>query len=463
MPPAMPEVEGTTVTLGGKGSALAPSSVFAVANGLAKVRVDSSALDRLAAGRSFPSATHQVAFPSQFTPEERRASLTFLLGKLVLSGASGTRTVLPELFSDSLNSTGSPEFGPLSVTEEELGILEKSGANLYGVCALLDYQTTLLSTVVDAVAALSCEALKADISAFNSVDAGDGFTSKDEIGVSSDMKVLLNGSKLVGKVEVEAVCSVLKINATLRKVVKSVHLDMRANLNSTMKVGKSGSRSDGAAEAGATALLSLASALQNVGESSLCRAKMNLDMITMDSLRDSLVQMFERQCMSAEALRGRFKVILETLYGKDYDNLVHEVFGLSNSIWKIVAWEAVGAFAALEGPEFAGKGTEGEVNQGVQVDKKGEKKKKKVVLGKGTSVLVQLIKDGLQRTGGHAADSSDTLEKSVQDLLLYFDTKHQQFDVLLKTVKDILESNESRRLPKLPKVIKIGRICVHDS
>ncbi|PKI54989.1 hypothetical protein CRG98_024589 [Punica granatum] len=52
--------------------------------------------------------------------------------------------------------------------------------------------------VVDAVAALSCEAIKADVSAFNSVDSGDGFTPKDEIGVSSEMKVLLNGSKLVG-------------------------------------------------------------------------------------------------------------------------------------------------------------------------------------------------------------------------------------------------------------------------
>ncbi|KAK4758466.1 hypothetical protein SAY87_019767 [Trapa incisa] len=449
---AMSDGDGKTVTVGGKGSALAPSSVFAVANGLAKVHVDSSALDRLASSRSSPSATHQVAFPSKFTPEERRASFMVLLGKLVLSGAAGTRTTLPELISGSLNSTESPEVGPLSVTEEELSILEKSGANLYGVCALLDYQTTLMSTVVDAVAALSCEAIKADVSAFNSVDAGDGFTSKEEIGVSSDMKVLLNGSKMVGKVEVEAVCSILKINATLRKVVKSMHLDMRANLNSTVKVGKSGSRSDGAAEAAATALLSLASALQDVGQSSLFRAKVNLDTITLDSLRNSLEQIFQRHCTSADDLRGRFRVILDTLYGKDYDNFVHEVFSLSNSIWKIVAWEAISAFAALEGPEFTGKGMEGEVNrENVSVDKKSEKKKKKLVLGKGTSVLVQLIKDGLQGTGENAADSSDMVERSVQKLLLFFDIKHRQFDVLLKTLKDILESNESRRLPKIPK------------
>ncbi|PKI66607.1 hypothetical protein CRG98_012949 [Punica granatum] len=250
-------------------------------NGLAKLRVDSSALDRLAACRSSPSAAHQISFPSQFTPEESRASLTVLLNRLLLSGASSTRTVIPVLFSTSLNSRESLlDLGPLSVTDEELSILERSEANLIGVCALLDYQSTLLSTVVDAVAALSCEAIKADVSSFNSVDAGDVFTSKDEIGVSSDMKVLLNGSKLVGKVEVEAVHSILKIHATLRKVVKSVHLEMRANLNSVVKVGKAGSWRDGAVEAGATALLPLASALQNVGESSLLRTKMNLDLIT---------------------------------------------------------------------------------------------------------------------------------------------------------------------------------------
>lgn len=152
--PAMPEGEGTTVTLGGKGSVLAPSSVFAVASGLAKVRVDSSAHDRLAASRSSPSAAYQISFPSQFTQEECRASLTVLLGKLVLSSASGTRTVLLELFSDSLNSSESLHFGPLSVSEDELGILERSDANLYVVCALLDYHLTHLSTVVDAVAAL---------------------------------------------------------------------------------------------------------------------------------------------------------------------------------------------------------------------------------------------------------------------------------------------------------------------
>ncbi|OWM67530.1 hypothetical protein CDL15_Pgr028393 [Punica granatum] len=229
--------------------------------------------------------------------------------------------------------------------------------------------------VVDAVAALSCEAIKADVSAFNSVDSGDGFTPKDEIGVSSEMKVLLNGSKLV--------------------------------------VGKAGSRKDGAVVAGATALLPLASALQSV-------------------------------------------VILDTHYGRDYDNFVHEVYVLSGSVWKIVAWEAVSAFVALEGAKLTGKETEGDVTGGnAQVDKKIEKKKKKVVLGKGTAVVVQVINDRLQRIGGNA---SDIVEKFVEDLLLFFDTKDQHFDVLLKTLKDILESNESRRLPKLPKTLSLSHM-----
>lgn len=150
-PSAMPDGEGATVTLCSEGSALAPSPVFSVGNGLAKVWVGSSAHDRLAVSQVSSSGTHQISFPSQFTPEESRASLTILLGKLVLSGVL---EVLCELFCGSLNSTGSLDFGPLSVTEEDVGILDKSNANSYGDSTLLDYQSTLLSTVLDAVGAL---------------------------------------------------------------------------------------------------------------------------------------------------------------------------------------------------------------------------------------------------------------------------------------------------------------------
>lgn len=129
---------------------------------------------------------------------------------LSLSGSSDNiriHQVLPVLIIESLNSPDVIALESLDVTEEEALALEKLklSSSLYGICALLDYQSAALSTVSDAVVALSCEALKADVKAFNVMDSGDGHAAKEEIGVASDLKVLLNGSNLVGKVEIEAI------------------------------------------------------------------------------------------------------------------------------------------------------------------------------------------------------------------------------------------------------------------
>ena len=86
-------------------------------------------------------------------------------------------------------------------------------SSAFGVSALLDHESAALSAVSDAVAALSCEAIKVDVAAvFNSMDSGYGFSAKEEVEVASDMKVLLNGSKLVGKVEIDLVSKIAKVH-----------------------------------------------------------------------------------------------------------------------------------------------------------------------------------------------------------------------------------------------------------
>lgn len=440
------------VTLGGKGSSLSPSSLHAVSAGIARVRVDSSARDRLAsspptANRTSPAAANlQISFPPYFTAAETRASLAVLLNKLLVSGGPGTGTALVDLISDSLNSAeGYEGFGNLAVTNEEVSISEKAHSSLYGISALLDHLSTALSTTVDAVAALSCEAIKADVVVFNPTDSGDGFVLKDEIGVASDMKVLLNGSKLVGKVESEAISSILKVHATLRRVVKSVHSEVRVYLNSSVKIQKTESTTEGAAVV--NVLWPLADVLLSIGESSLCRAKMDLDAIAADALKSSLTGMFEKECARMDDLENEKKVLNDAYVGREFEKFVHELYVLCGCVWKTVVWEAITAFVALEGSELIEKGKHEEIN-GVQADKKSEKKKKKVVLGRGTAVLVQLIKDRFQRNG---SDESVSLEKLVKDLLLFLDARGPEFDHFLNKVKDIVDSNESRRLPKLPK------------
>ncbi|XP_021814653.1 histidine--tRNA ligase, cytoplasmic [Prunus avium] len=443
--------ELSVITVGGKGSSLSSSSVYAIANGLAQLRIDSSALNRLPSSSSSPLNTHNLGslLPSLPTVEEYRASLVVLLSKLLsLSGSPNIRTVLPVKIAEALNSPDL-KLESLDLTDEEALALEKLklSSALYAICALLDHQSAALSTVSDAVAAISCEALKADVAAFNLIDSGDGHAAKEEIGVASDLKVLLNGSKLVGKVEIEAISRIPKIHASLREQVKSVHSKSRVELNSGGKVVCAG--------VVRTALLPLAAALWDLGDRSLSRAKMNVDGVGSENLRSSLVALFEQKCPSGESLRGGFKLVSQLVFEEEenYDNFAHEVNVLMGIVWKIVTWEAITAFMVLEGAELNGKKSEGsEVNGGgnVKVEKKSEKKKK-VVLGKGTSVILQLIKDRLQGKGGNAVDSLGLLGNWVEELISFLDPKDPEFDSLLNRVKELVESNETRRLPKLPK------------
>ncbi|XP_059445666.1 histidine--tRNA ligase, cytoplasmic-like isoform X2 [Corylus avellana] len=442
--------EISVITLGGKGISLSPSSLYAVATGLAQVRADSSALDRLASSSSNqrpPSVNHEITLPKTFTIVESRAFLTVLLNKLLLSASPGIRTVLPVRFSEALNSRSQAlEFEPLDVTQEELYVLEKSSSALYGVFAILDHESAALSVVSDAVAAISCEAARADLAAFNSVDSGDGFSAKEEVVVASDMKVLLNGSKLVGKVESLSVSKIPKLHGCLRKIAKLVHTETRIGLNSGVAVANA----EGPLVH--TVLSPLASALYYLGECSLNRAKSNLDLVGSDDLRSSLGSLFERKCVSSESFSNAFELVSELGCKKEYEKFVHEVNVLLGMVWKIVAWEAITGFIALEGVEWNEKSEKGvEVNGGnVKVERKSEKKKK-VVLGKGTGVIVQLIKDRLQGKGVGGIGGSGLLEIWVGELLLFLHPKDREFDGLLQRVREIVESNESRRLPKLPK------------
>ncbi|KAI4389365.1 hypothetical protein MLD38_001597 [Melastoma candidum] len=452
------------VTLGGKGAtALTSTALFSVSVGRARLSVDASSYDRLsAAGPAPPQQPAAIPLasspiPPYFSPAEHRAALTVLLNKLLAASvSSNVRALLPDLILGHLNSSDSSEafkFEALSLTEEESGLVERSCCGLYGVCGILDHQVTSLSALIDAVAALSCEAVRADVGCVNLMDSGDGFVSKEEIGVAGDLRVLLNGSKLVGKVEVEGVASVPKVNGVLRKVAKAVHAESRMNLNSALRKGKSG---DGAGEAVANVVLPLADVVFNVGKSSLGRAKMNLVSIENESLKNDLGILFENKSVKCDDLSGQFKVVMDSYVAGDCNRFVHEVLGLVGMVWKIVAWELITSSVALEGRELVVESKRDGEGNGVQVDKKSEKKKKKVVLGKGTSVILQLFKDMLQRKEGFGCNSAEGLEKLVTWTMLFVETKDSGFDDFLTKVKDIVDSNESRRLPKLPKVRTSG-------
>ncbi|KAG5041712.1 hypothetical protein JHK85_014188 [Glycine max] len=426
-----------SVTVGGKASSLSSSSVFAVATGLAHVRIDSSALDRLSktTATETTSSQHRICVPDFLTLEESRAFLLVLLNNLVLSNAPSR---IPLLLSQTLNSNP-PTFQFLDADVTQPDLLTSS--TLLAVSAILDRQSAALSAFADVAAAFSCEALKADITPFNLMDSGDGHASKAEVAVAADMRVLLNGSKSVGKENIRSVARVPKVHGSVREQAKAVHSRMRVELNSGVKGVVVGSE-----EAVCTVLLPLAAALKELGECSFARAKSNSEVIGGDGLRLGIGEVFGKECPTQDGLSSGLNKAVNLFLGKEYGKFAHEVFVMFGLVWKVVVWEAVTAVAVLEAAELNDVilgVKEMKVEGNTKVEEK--KKKKKVVLGKGTSSILALIKERLL-SGREIA-----LGTWVADFLSLLDLAKPEFNEFLLKVKDVVESNESRRLPKIPK------------
>ncbi|XP_021283077.1 histidine--tRNA ligase, cytoplasmic [Herrania umbratica] len=307
-------------------------------------------------------------------------------------------------------------------------------STLLDTCKLLDQSSSALSTIAVAVAALSCEAARANLSAFDLTDSGDGSVAKDDIGVATDIKVLLNGSKLVAssnkgddKINIDSFSKIPVVNGNVREAVRSLHSVIRVVSNSGDKLGGK--------------VLHLGFELRNLGESSLERVRLNLGSVGIEGIKGN----FEKDCLSEESLRNGVKLAVEAGLEKDYLKLVEEVDLVLGIVWKIVAWEAVTAFFVLEGGEALSEKSGGKGGEADGGNAKAEKKKKKkILLGKGTSFIVEVLKGSMMSRG-------EGLDKVVEDLLSFLDPKSPEFDGLLKTMKEILESNESRRIPKTPK------------
>ncbi|KAH0933782.1 hypothetical protein HID58_010899 [Brassica napus] len=426
--------ERTTITLGGKGSSFSSSSVYKIASGVATVRIDSSAIERFSTKPLPLIKRASFGIPQGLTTEETRASLAVLLNKLLLSNSGSVRSALPVKILELLNSKVETFelWDEIEVTEGENVVLEKSCSSLVGVCSVIDHKSTALSQIVDSVAALSCEAAKGDVSSFNSLDSGDGFGYKDAISVAGDLKVLLNGSKAVGKVEVEEVSKIPRIHGKFREVVRGVHSDARVELNSGVKGGKTGSGNSAVGEALGTTLLGLCMSVKSLGECSFLRRKLCAESIGDESVRKVVL---EKSFVEYEKLKSGYK---SALVEEDQCRFAHKLNECLGIVWRIVGLEAAAAFFVLGGGDKSGDAADKEE---AKSDKKKKKNDKKAVLGKGTSMVIQFIKERLVNDGGD----------QVEQILSLYNPESDCFDYLLAKVKEIVESNENRRLPKLPK------------
>ncbi|WMV12269.1 hypothetical protein MTR67_005654 [Solanum verrucosum] len=448
--------ERRMVTVGGKGSSLSSSSVFDIANGLSRLSIDSSALSKVSSSSNSktsktnaPTVSASFSILSNLTPDEARASLVVLLNKLLLS--SSTSAAVNQLSDIILKDASSSSNLQISFDNTFDGVSpgDFSVAAIAGISAILDHQSSALSVITDAIAALSCEALGADISAFNLNDSGDGSSAKDVVSVASDLKILLNGSKFVNREGDEpAVSGVPVVHGKFREISRLLHSSTRVQLNSAI-VSNSGS--SGTASSMCTTLFSLAVALKDLGNISYNRAKHIVDSRIAGD--DEFPAMLIKECPRPDQLKALFASLVSAHSDEEYVKFSHDVSSLLVMVEQIISWEALAAFLSLEGRDFI---TSGDTSVGEDSAKTAGKKgaKKKKILGKGTTALVQFLKDRLlsMPIQTEASQTVMVLENLVRNFLSLLDPKDLGFDTLLKKVKDIVESNESRRLPKLPKV-----------
>jgi len=269
--------------------------------------------------------------------------------------------------------------------DEHLLLINNECATLLGVFVVLDHQSVGLVGFVDVATVFSCDALKAGVSDIISMtDSGDGHCSKEEVGVSRDMKRLLNGSKFVGKEIVPEVKKILRVHGIMREIAKLVHTKMRADLNSRSKPSVW------------IVLIHLATALRDLGECSFARAQRNLSSIVRDDLKSILGEIFGKECPTDASLVSSYIGSLTLFSGRDYDKCAHEINVLFSLVWKIVAWELVTVYVVLEDGELIEK--MGNVNgENSKVDrKKNKKKNKEGVSKKGTRLTMDFIKERLQ-------------------------------------------------------------------
>lgn len=436
--PFMAAVAKRVVTVGGKGQSITPNDINDVATRVATIAIDPSALNRRSS-----NSTSQFTFslPNYFSGEESRASLLLLLNKLLLSSSPSAANQLGEI----LNRDSIPSDYVLSSPHYDF-----SAAAVAGVSALIDHRAGVFSPIADAVAAVSCEALRADVSAFNLADSGDGSVAKDTVSVASDCKVFLNGSKLVNsgkKLLDSSVAGVPEVHGCLRRVSRDFHSITRVMLKSGFTCGSNMDMSP--------ALESLARSVLNLGKISARRVELMFENSVADNdLSSGLLRLFEAECPRADQLKELRMSATVALDEEDYLSCLHKINELLDVATKIVSWEAVTAFIALEGSELFGEKVMGEnesISEPSNADnakpgKKGDKKKKGVP-GKGSLVLLKFVKDTLL-----IGETTPVLEKFALDFVSLLDPRGSAVEAILKKVKEIVESNDNRRLPKLPKV-----------
>ncbi|KAF3776438.1 Histidine--tRNA ligase [Nymphaea thermarum] len=460
----------SAVKVGGKGSVLSPESVFAVANSIASLRVDPSLAQKPSQSEppSGPSSSRETP-TLNLTPEETRATIAVFVNKLLLSNFSSKfRPSLAISLADAINGDREVEIAPdfsrvvvedgveFGISAKEFEAAEGAASASFAVAALIEHSAASLCPVVDAVAAMSCEVSAVDGKVFDLPVSSEGLGSREVTDVAADIKRIVFGSKLLGSLKEIAFSSIPYMHGSLRGAVKALRLKVRVETNSAERKfsGYMFSEADLV-----NSVLPFAKLLRNLGGNSLARAKTCIDTLKDADLRVRMLEAVSRKCPTMELLKERVKRILEVSADESKGALIlHEIYVLLKQTREIVAWETAVAELVLRVRERALPNATNEPGE----KEKNEKKKKgssEMVVGKGTAairlVIGKVIESRLRCENGNVDSKVNDADTQVvewaSEICSLFDPKDPELTVLLDTVKGIVESNEVRRLPKIPK------------
>lgn len=383
---------------------------------------------------------------------------------------------------------GLTQAGEWGVTQNEVEILEGLTAASPAIAALSVHLSSSLCIVADTVAALSSEALKANVKAFDTDSSNEGFSYKLEADVGSDMRMLLFGSKLLtAKKEIEdggLFSSIPAVHGSVREDVRVAFTKARIETNNagSSKVQHSPSTSTAMITPLTTSLLSLVVNLRCLTSSSLKRLSECLARVKeLASEANSVIVSEGAFQTDLDSLEHTFSPVFSELISNELCglSLCSEAFNAVLQVRKVLTWEAATAIALLDAQEslLIGKahakklpiqernanGTVDEATEhnsssslsGEVKEPKGkpnsERKKKgstELVLGRGTSLVRQLLTGRIHRSQLGGGVSFPGWAEILED---YFDPKHGDFQSFVELIRGVLESNEARRVPKVPK------------
>ncbi|KAE9463473.1 hypothetical protein C3L33_04609, partial [Rhododendron williamsianum] len=433
-----------------RGASLPPSSVFAVANYLSPVQIDSSATivkslsdqnrpppapPAVAASSPLPSSEFKF---SDLSPQEARASLFLYLNKLLLSASpTSSRPDLPFQIRDALNNNNDND------NNNNLCLDVDGHDQILNLCAtLLDLlnfvnfgplQTPPLGQVVGFRRRHLCPPRPPVV----------GLVRPHRCRRRLVMRGLGWPSVRIRRDKPDdAVSGIPQVHGNFREIARSVRYSTRVELSFPVFTGAQGVFNT---KALVKRFYALPNEFWDLGKDSWTRAKLNIDAMTSNAdLRYVSSEMFDRECPRVDSVDGEEDCILGGNHGSGR-GLGEKVGGDDTSSAEAEMVKGIESLKLNKKKSEKGKkvlGDDALSDEAEMVKGRGSLKPNRKKSKKGKKVLGEETVDPSLRA---------LLEKWSRELLAFLDPKNSGFGTLLEKVKEFLESNESRRVPKPPK------------